>query len=454
MGAADVNTHGPVTRGAERPWPVADWVPGTLLVAFLVATGRWGSYISVPGQQIYVSDVLLAVTCLTVAVMGRHRIHRVVRTSSAVLLPAVALLAWAIVRFAAGGRADVDALRDVAPYAYVVTALVVAFTRGQQSLRASYRVLYVALLLHLVLVTVSLRAPDLVQQAPLLRGQVRVMELRPDFDASMVAVLAGLAMHSLLARRGHPLWLRLIHLGLLPWCVLVVGDLATRAGLLALAAALLLAALASLRGGPVLSRRKLVAAGLVAAAGLAFVAPQTSVYGRIAGDKSFADNDAGGTTNARRLAWEMVLDHQDDSASRVLLGVGFGPNFLATSGAAPLFEGDTYTRVRAPHNYLLNTYARLGAVGLVLLVWLLLAVVVATVNVLRRHAGDPLLVGAALIAGCLFVTSQFGVILETPFGAIVFFWCCGLLLTAGGSWRSRGDGSAVVAATPAVRRLE
>jgi O-antigen ligase len=84
--------------------------------------------------------------------------------------------------------------------------------------------------------------------------------------------------------------------------------------------------------------------------------------------------------------------------------------------------------VRSPHNYLLNTWARLGLVG----VGLVLGLMIAALRVARlvaRHAprvrDDDVL--AMLLVASIPVVAFVGVVLESPFGALPYFWALGHL---------------------------
>jgi hypothetical protein len=50
------------------------------------------------------------------------------------------------------------------------------------------------------------------------------------------------------------------------------------------------------------------------------------------------------------------------------------------------------------------------------------------IGLLPKLADEPLLFIAAAVPTSLLVPATFGVILESPFGAVPFFWCVGLLL--------------------------
>ena len=162
---------------------------------------------------------------------------------------------------------------------------------------------------------------------------------------------------------------------------------------------------------------------------------------------------AQGTTRARLMAWDKVLDYTFEDPVRTVIGVGFGTDFLRLSdGDVPLGRG---IGVRSPHNYLLTCFARLGLVGLMLVVALLSALLAVALSTLWTGRPDELTSLSALLVVSIFVVSMFGVVLESPatnerasrpgirklgavlespFGALPFFWAAGILL---GMHRSR-----------------
>ncbi len=412
-------------------------VPGTTAVAFLLATGRWGSYLGWPGSSVYLTDVLL-VGGTALALLRRPRIVAPVRTTLAAVLPVVALAVWAVVRTGVGLRLDGDVVRDGAPYGYVLVALLAVVSVDGAAGRRTFSLLRGALLFHAAWVTLSFYVPRLAHHLPSLGGgAVRILDIRPDYDGALLGALSVLALHEAIrATRWHN---RLLWLGAALWPVYLLLQLQTRAVVIGLVAAGLILAAANARNVVTASRRATLAWCLALLALALVVVPRTTTYHRIVGTGQFSHNVAAGTAHARFEAWTDVVHYVDRVPARVLAGVGFGPDFLHASGAAVLFEGTTYTHVRAPHDYLVNTYARLGLIGLGLLLWLLAAWVAAVVR--RFFIGgdftrDELL--CAVVATTLLVTSLFGVVLESPFGAVPFYWCVGILLVASGRGRVGG----------------
>lgn len=122
---------------------------------------------------------------------------------------------------------------------------------------------------------------------------------------------------------------------------------------------------------------------------------------------------------------------------RDVVGVGFGPNFLVDSKADVTLFGGGIDVVRSPHNYLVGTWARLGLIGLAIALALTLIGWRLAYRVVSR--GQARLSDADVLAILLVVTVPLvafvGVVLESPFGAIPYFWALGhlgVLARAGG----------------------
>jgi O-antigen ligase len=403
-----------------------------VLVAFLVATGRWGSHLGLSTKNIYVTDVGLVVT--VVWAMVRHRgSFRLSRFTLVALLPIAAIVVWATARFLINATLDPEALRDLAPFLYSSVAVVGLVTVGEEARRRTLLVLQTALVLHAVWVTASLYFD--IATYPLSGGLLYVFEIRSDFDSAMLAVLSALALR--VAIRADVMWHRAASAAVGLWPAYILFQTGSRAGALALVAAVGVVVASVLRTSRI-HRRQVIAGAALVLVVTAVVLPSTSLYERMAGDSRFAVNSAAGTTSARQLAWRAVVEYVSESPSRAVFGVGPGPDVLVASGARPYFGQVHQGDIRVPHNVLLTYYARLGLVGLgFLLVWL------ATWSraTWRRIAGRTpgvLDLTYILVSVTLLLTSMFGVILESPFGAVPFFWVVGQLVTRRGDEPDQG----------------
>ena len=407
-------------------------VPGTVIVAYLLATGRWGSYLGLPGYPVYISDVALVMTVGWLLLRHRRAVTPA-RRVTAMLAPLVALLAWSAVRLLLGRDLSLVAVRDAAPYAYAAVAFVPAMVpTGNAAKQRTLQVLTAALLVHLLWVSVSVLKPSLSDGLPLVGGRVHLLAVRQDFDGAVLAMVVGLAIHQVLS--GSRRALRALALAVCLWSSWLVLELANRAALLALVVSVILVLAVDrscLRGIP---RRHLAPAAVLLLVAVIVILPQSSVYHRLAGAPEFVNNPAAATQQSRVWAWQDVLDYMNDSPARMVLGVGFGPDYVWISGASRRLEGPGNFGVRAPHSYPLNGYARLGLVGVSLLLWLLAVWARACRTIVRQRTRETdadnnnLLLLAVLVGSTLAVTSTVGVILESPFGAAPFFWAVGLVI--------------------------
>ena len=421
-----VDLAGPPDDG--RRWSLSAppyLVPGTVLVAYLVATGRWGSHVGMSSHSLYITDVGLMVTALWALLRHRHSLAWDGGRLLAIT-PVLLLVAWSVLRFAMNTTLDTMALRDLAAYLYALVVVVGLVRVRPEARRRTLVVLEAALVLHAGWITLSMHLGPSILRHELSGGLLYVLDTRPDFDAAMLSVLAALAVRTLI--RGPGVWRRVVSAGLAIWAVHLVLQLGSRAGALALLASLAVV-MATLASQVRLKRGQLAGVAAAMVVLVAVLLPNTSLWGRVTGDPAFDANPAAGTASARQMAWESVLSYVNESPSRVAIGVGPGPDFLVASGARPYFGNVHQGDIRVPHNVLLNVYARLGLIGLGLFVAVLVQWLrAAWVHVFRRRY-DQLSVTYVLVSGTLFVTALFGVILESPFGAVPFFWVLGQLLT-------------------------
>ncbi len=406
------------------------------LALFLLATARWGSFLPAASPP-YIADVVLAVLLLDRVLLfaaGQRRGHGQ-RTphDAALALTATALLAVSLAWLLLGDWGLV-ALRDAAPYVYVLAALLVLVPRAEHARRLDTAVT-VALVFHLVWSVTGLTLPSVVALVPPLSETVPVFVPRPDVDGFICGLLAGLALHRALSGRAPVLNLALagVSLG-------VTIALGSRGALLGVTLALVAVALLGHRRRAVQSqsraksRRWAVAlallalpiAGIVASDGYAIERLTASVGGLFSSTSDVGG--AQGTMSARAHSWAHLAGYLQDDPVRNVVGVGFGPNYLIDSHADYELYSGTREDVRSPHNYLLGGWARLGLVGLALLLaltvlgWRLAAVVGR-----RASQLSDVDVLAIMIAAGMPGVALVGVMLEAPFGALPYYWALGHL---------------------------
>lgn len=413
---------GPAHDRLQRYGPFA-------LVLFLLGTSKWGSYLPT-GHAPYIADLVLAVL-LADRVLGAaaHRGYRAPR-DTALSIAAAAMLTVSVCWFILGPW-DLHALRDAAPYLYVVVVFLV-LVPADSATRTMSRMIDVALVFHAVWCTVSLLSPGLIDAMPRLAGELPLFSNRGDFDGMVSGLLAGLALYRLLA--GRAIVFNLVLLGSSVGLTLALGS---RGGLLSLVTALVVGAALGRgrRDGGHDARRWPIALLLLvvpasvpfAAEGQAFERLSASVTNLWTPTEDVAS--AQGTAKARYETWLLLIDWVREDPVRELVGVGFGPNFLVDSKADVTLFGGGIDVVRSPHNYLVGTWARLGLIGFVIalaltLIGWRLAYRVVSRGLARLSDADVL---AILLVVTVPLVAFVGVVLESPFGAIPYFWALGHL---------------------------
>ncbi|MFI5677346.1 O-antigen ligase family protein [Streptomyces cellulosae] len=412
----------------------AKWIAGSLMVAVLIAGGRWVSH--VPIGPVYISDVLLCGAALYAFLAALTRKEKTLTYGPGVLIALVIL--WATVRMLTPDGALRVAARDAAPFVYCSAAYLSTRACQRASVKArkrTVRLLHCALLIHAGWLAAALLTKDFASMMPVLDGEA--FKLRPDFDSAMLGVIIGL---SIIRIREGKVWANASVAGAALFLLLFMQ---TRAGLLSCCACVAAALMLRSRKGTRITVRTilLVAAAVLVMFGLLPSSPAgerlIATTGGVA--TSQEARSAQGTTRARLIAWQRVLDYTLDDPARTVIGVGFGPDFLRLSdGDLPLGRG---IGVRSPHNYLLGCFARLGLVGLMSVTALLSVLLAVALSTLWAGRPDELTSISVLLVISILIVSMLGVVLESPFGALPFFWASGILLGMHRSRRAqRGDG--------------
>jgi hypothetical protein len=155
------------------------------------------------------------------------------------------------------------------------------------------------------------------------------------------------------------------------------------------------------------------------------------------------DNAYKSDNNQFRLVWwRSVL--QDTWAQGPVFGLGFGYD-LATNFVQQYDPdmGEEFT-ARSPHSIIIGTFGRMGGVGLAALLVIVAAMTRQTWRALRDRATNPLTCGLWCAAWVIFTSACFGVVLEGPMGAVVFWSLLGLA-------NSMTAAAPVAAEVPSVR---
>lgn len=150
--------------------------------------------------------------------------------------------------------------------------------------------------------------------------------------------------------------------------------------------------------------------------------------------RSVALSDKPDNNQFRLMWWRTVRD--ETLALNPVLGLGFGYDLADSFQRIYQPEASDDFTARSPHSYPITVFGRMGAVGLLALCAVLAAIAWETWQANRR---DPARTGSWLMIWTIFVSACFGVVLEGPMGAVVFWTLLGL-----------ANGSAVAIPTPAV----
>jgi hypothetical protein len=137
--------------------------------------------------------------------------------------------------------------------------------------------------------------------------------------------------------------------------------------------------------------------------------------------------NAAGNNEFRVAWWQSVIDETNDKSPLVGLGFGYdlAKRFLSSYTAVNAYDFDT----RSPHSILLTIYGRMGIVGILTFSIFVLYILRSSLRCAAavRHGKTPT-TDIALWCGALaiLVTSCFGVMLEGPMAAVVFWSLLGM----------------------------
>jgi hypothetical protein len=401
---------------------------------------RWGSYIGF--GPLFVGDMLLAGAAVHYA-RGRANSAELFELQHKPARPlAIGLLViYVTVRFVVGMDISMLALRDFAPYAYAAGGLLAwsAMSRaGEDAKLRTRRLLTWALAFHAAwMVAVSL-VPTIPDRMPLLSAaqQLHIFSLRDDVDTALTGVAAAMLLVRLFTVRARRFWV-VVGFGA---CWFGVLSTSSRAGLVAAALVNLMGIMAILwrrERGRRSAKPWLVLWAPFVLAALALIVPMTDAGTRLMG--TFSNSPASqlaagaqGTAQARDRAWQALTDWTMADTGRSLVGVGFGPDIMVESRAGYLLIGsgatEGETTPRSPHNYWIGSLARLGILGSLILWLVVLGFTRQALAARKEWSVDPLRFLLVAIPAAMLPVASLGVVLESPFGAIPFWWCLGAAL--------------------------
>ncbi|MEO6004737.1 MAG: O-antigen ligase family protein [Opitutus sp.] len=417
-----------------QPLPLGTLLLGSALVGYVLGNRGFAQIMLLPNQPLLPAEALMMLggTLLLVQCAWRHELP--VRREALNLL-VLAWMALGLARLSFDFRAHgLVAVRDFAVVYYAAF-----FVLAQDAARepTSRRFLNHTLLAScsLLLLTSFLyeRFPEFFLGTLTFRGSPLIY-YKGDLVGTFLAVGSVLAY---LQHEQRPRWWKLLLSLLLAGGVLATNNRASMLGLVVAAVWLAI-------GGRWRFARALVGTAvlgsvlvLVAAGALNLPLEKTPLFGvyeRVlsltdpTGQRSYrgAETFNKGDNNLfRSVWWKAVIDETIDQNPYV--GVGFGYDLADRFVRQYYPESGEEFSVRSPHNVLVTVFARMGAVGL--------AVLLAMVAVISRRTFQAVRAGPEqaapwCVVWVIFSSACFGVVLEGPMGAVVFWTALGVAQAA------------------------
>lgn len=144
------------------------------------------------------------------------------------------------------------------------------------------------------------------------------------------------------------------------------------------------------------------------------------------GQRVYQTDDAfkGDNNVFRTVWWEATVTETIEG--NPWLGLGFGHDLAARFVRQYFPEGNDEFSARSPHNALITVFARMGVLGLILFLAVVGLAFLSTWHAVRRPDPHVAADGAWVGAWVMLVAACFGVVLEGPMGAMVFWTLLGL----------------------------
>jgi O-antigen ligase len=309
------------------------------------------------------------------------------------------------------------------------------------------RVFRIVLVFHQTWFSLFTFFPSLGALMPTLPGSqnVHLFQIRPDFDTALSSVLLALLLFDFLSGKNSIKQFFLISI-----ILLTILSNQTRTGLMTLVSSLLLTIYVSKKSQKKDTSNKklpygiiLVLATLLFAAYISLTSIDLPLFDKFKNTFAFLGQNGtlnsgqelgGGTTSARFNSWSFLIENQFSTVALFLFGYGFGTNYMLSSGASFLLLGSSSLDLeftRNPHSFLLSVFCRLGILGLIFFIFFFVTILKSCVRVLKSGKDPEFSILSITMVTSLFLASQFGVILETPFGAIPFYFFSAIVFMEG-----------------------
>ncbi len=132
--------------------------------------------------------------------------------------------------------------------------------------------------------------------------------------------------------------------------------------------------------------------------------------------------DLGGNNQFRLIWWRDVIE--DTLAANPVFGQGFGSDLSTRFLADYDLLSDEAFATRSPHSMIVTVFGRMGLLGIA--AWIAVSASMAAMAWRLLKRGEPDGMGLASIVLVVWLSSCFGVVLEGPMGAVVFWVALGL----------------------------
>lgn len=414
-----------------QPLPLTTVLLGVAVIGYVVGNRGFAHISPTDRLPLLPAELVLLIGCSVLAVQSAFRRELPWRND----LLNHAVLAWIAVGI---GRLGFDlrihgvaAVRDFAMVYYAVFFLVAQrAAEAFETRRFLHRCLAVSCAALLVTQALYEQFPDFFLGTLTLRG-VPLIFYKGDLAGSFMAV--GALMFFISFERDRRWW----QLGLS--LALTAGTLSAnnRASMLGLGfAGLLLAVAGRWRFAAVQAAGGAAAAVVLLAAAYLGNKPweQTAVYGMYERAISLADpfgqrtysgeitSNKGDNNRFRTVWWQAVLDETIENDP--WLGLGFGYDLSARFVREYYPDAGDEFSTRSPHNIAITVFGRMGLLGLAPFLLIAGIMVPRTIRAARRGPTPETALWCA--AWAILTSACFGVVLEGPMGAVVFWITLGV----------------------------
>ncbi len=409
---------------------------GFLLIGYLI--GNRGFADLAPVRPIFVGELGLAAALITYGI--RFLLRRIPPDISGRLSKCILLfLMLGSIRFLFDVRTyGIDAARDFALVYYCLFFFLASEIGKEQASRRFIEGCLLVGFVGLAIVYIALRvAPEAVQTLRI--GDLSILAQKDDLTSTFAA--AGAFFFYLRDSSRALRWL---------WGVLIILFMAlvfngfTRASLLAMMGASVLCwiagrknfyiyiGLALILGLTVLSGYSVLSEGTDRSTEFTIMKEKVLSIIDFTGKAGYA-SDFGQTkaddNEFRRVFWQSVFD--DTNEQHPLVGLGFGYDLTARFLQTSFGRGEESGTVglRSPHSYYVTVYGRMGIIGFLVLLAITAGIIRGGINAaLKVRAGkmDKKNLFYWCAAWVILISAAFGVVLEGPMGAIIFWSLLGL----------------------------